>query len=149
MTQNSNRRGFRPRPDDWALAVAALAMTAIGILGACRASNAQAEPATKPIAVDAEPAKVEQSGGNPLAGMEPAEQQFSAVVAERIPAGGYAYLRLTTAGGEEHWLATMGKGVEPGARVRVHSYGARSQFHSRRTGMTFDRLLFGEAKPEA
>ena len=147
MTRTDPATGrFRPRPDDWALAFAALAMAAVGVLGACRASNPQAEtPEIVEAAVNAEPAKV-AGHGNPLVGIEAHEDEFAAVVAERVAAGGYTYLRLTTPGGEERWLATMGKGAEPGAEVRVHSYGVRNDFHSRRTGMTFDRLLFGEAK---
>lgn len=147
MTRTDPAKGrFRPRPDDWALAIAALAMAAVGVLGACRAADAQTE--TVEVApVDAEPAKVVQTGhANPLVGIEANDDQFPAVVAERVAAGGYTYLRLTTPSGEEHWLATMGKGAEPGAAVQVHSYGVRNDFHSRRTGMTFDRLLFGEAK---
>ena len=141
---------YRPRPDDWALAFAALAMAAVGVLGACRASNPQAERPAETVEVapaDAEPAKVVEAGhANPLVGIQAHEDEFAAVVAERVAAGGYTYLRLTTSGGAEHWLATMGKGAEPGARVQVHAYGVRNDFHSRRTGMTFDRLLFGEAK---
>lgn len=147
MTRTDPAKGrFRPRPEDWALAFAALAMTAVGVLGACHASDAQTE--TVDVApVGAAPAKVVQAGhANPLVGIEANEDQFPAIVAERVAAGGYTYLRLTTPSGAEHWLATMGKGAEPGAEVQVHSYGVRSDFHSRRTGMTFDRLLFGEAK---
>ena len=146
--EDAATRRFRPRADDWALAFAALAMVAVGVLGACRASNTHPEATAVQVApADAAPATVVERGhANPLVGIEAADDEFAAVVAERIAAGGYTYLRLTTSGGREHWLATMGQGVEPGVAVQVHSYGVRTDFHSRRTGMTFDRLLFGEAK---
>lgn len=133
---------------DLAFAGAVLLMASFGVVSACRVPETERASPSE-VAAPSESAAPGQSATpsaatNPLVGMSTFEAEFSATVAESVSAGGYAYLRLTTAEGEDRWLATMGAGAEPGARVQVHAYGSRDDFHSRRTGRTFDQLLFGE-----
>lgn len=151
---------------DLAFTAAAVLIGSVGILSACHA-QASAEPqradiverlvpsavepsAVEPSAVESGPAATAVKG-NPLRGASPLADDglFSAVIVERVAAGGYTYVRLKTEQGEHRWLATMGDGEAPGVQVAVHAYSSREDFHSRRTGMTFDRLLFGSIEPEA
>lgn len=144
----------RIRAFDAVFGIAVLLVGATGLVSACRAHT---EPASESAQTDASPASAEPVAAaaaaptNPLVGLQTpdGESQFTAVVDQRIAAGGYTYLRLRTAEGDQHWLATMGHGSDPGQRVRVRSYGVRDNFVSRRTGRTFDRLLFGEVEPDA
>lgn len=137
------------RAYDAALVAAIALIAAVGVFGACHADLGETE-ARAEVQAPA-PAVAADATGNPLLALNPnpGPDRFDAVVAERVRVGGYAYLRLTLADGAERWLATMGQGQPSGARVTVQSYGVRENFHSRRTGKTFARLLFGEAKPQA
>lgn len=77
----------------------------------------------------------------PLAGMpelDPPDGNFSGVVAERLDAGGYTYLRV-----DDTWVVTLGGGQAVGATVDVVSMGVRSDFRSRRLDRTFSHLVFG------
>lgn len=61
-------------------------------------------------------------------------------VAEVRSAGGYGYVRLE---GGEAWYVGLEKGVGPGEAVRIGPVGRARQFHSARTGHTYDELVFG------
>lgn len=137
----------RPRAGDVVFAITVCLVAAAGVLGATRGTATAFEPpsAVSSPAVAATPPRA----SNPLAGITPCDLRFAAVVDERIRAGGYAYLKLTDSDGQQRWLATMGTGPTPGSHVHVHAYGSRTDFHSARTGKTFEQLLFGEIEPKA
>ncbi len=153
MTCDAQDPRFRARnPYDAAFALACALVASVGVFSACHAEPAPPPDAAKPTAV-ASPAPVEtptraEPTTNPMIGLAPADDTtpFVATVAERVRAGGYAYLRLSTEDGDERWLATMGAGLPTGAGVTVTPFGSRDNFHSRRTGMTFDHLLFGKVE---
>lgn len=76
-----------------------------------------------------------------------AERAFGGTVVERVAAGSYTYVAVATAD-TTRWVATLGVAPAPGAEVRVQSFGAANNFHSRRTNRDFARLLFGTVKPQ-
>ena len=138
-----------PRTDhrayDAALVSAGAQMLLVGVLAACNAPQPTIpEPIVAKTAADPNPAA---AATNPLLDMKaaPSAEPTVAVVEERIAAGNYSYLRLKSGEGE-YWLATMGAGEQPGTRVQARTYGVHEDFHSRRTGKTFDRLYFGEVE---
>jgi hypothetical protein len=95
-----------------------------------------------PDPVDAEPAQV----ANPLLGTRaptPSEREFGGVVTDRLAAGGYTYVAIARDDGGPSWVATMGRGADVGRRVRVEAFAAADDFHSRRLGRRFARVLFG------
>lgn len=65
-------------------------------------------------------------------------------VEQRLSAGSYSYhaLRLERDGSTQ-WAVTLGKGAPVGTRVRVRSFGRRTEFHSPRLKRTFPELVFG------
>ena len=86
------------------------------------------------------------AAGSPLASYalpEEGRRAFAAEVLERVPAGGYTYLRVREAGGAASWIATMGAGAEPGARVTVRILARAEKFRSRRLQREFAPLSFG------
>lgn len=112
---------------------------------------AERDPIAAPPAADPahdsipEPAAEPEPAGNPLQALAPADQDdatFGGVVRERLPAGGYTYLRVATEEGDR-WVATMGKGAPVGQRVLVKNMGTRHDFHSKRLGRRFDAIAFG------
>lgn len=78
---------------------------------------------------------------NPLAAAQHETVIRTGVVAERLPAGKYTYLRL--AGAEPFWIATLGPGAAPGAAVEIKSFACSQDFHSRRLDRRFATLHFG------
>ena len=67
---------------------------------------------------------------------------FEGAVTERVAAGGYAYLRVN-----ERWVVGLDHGLTEGNLARVEPIGVAHQFHSARTGRTFDELWFAVARP--
>jgi hypothetical protein len=65
-------------------------------------------------------------------------------VVERIKAGGYTYLALSTpTHRQRRWVVTLGRGEPLGSVVKVRSFGHRLDFYSRRLERTFPELTFG------
>jgi hypothetical protein len=86
------------------------------------------------------------SAGSPLAGLSRAPSDlapFGGTVEERLPAGGYTYLRVRRDDGGGAWTVTMGPGAGVGDRVVVKSFGRQTDFVSRRLRRTFPDLVFG------
>lgn len=82
---------------------------------------------------------------SPLGQLEPptaTTREVAGVVAERLAAGTYSYLRVE-AEGRSTWIATTGPGAALGQRVRVQSMGTRTDFYSPRLQRHFDELVFG------
>ncbi|MCO4772070.1 MAG: hypothetical protein KDA24_18705 [Deltaproteobacteria bacterium] len=67
---------------------------------------------------------------------------FDGPVLEVLPAGGYTYLRVGSASEGARWVVVIAQDAAVGDDVAVRPYGQLSHFDSRRTGRTFDRLLF-------
>lgn len=82
---------------------------------------------------------------NPLATATHETLEKAGVVAERLPAGKYTYLRIE--GPEQFWIATIGAGVAPGRAVTVRSFACTDDFHSRRLDRRFATLHFGTVAP--
>lgn len=100
---------------------------------------------------DAAPPAPSPAPGNPLGGLErdADARELTGVVAERLTAGRYSYLRIHAACDRDcpdRWVATTGAGAEVGERVRVHSFGLRRDFDSPRLGRRFDELVFGTVR---
>lgn len=81
------------------------------------------------------------ASANPLAKAAKESLTRDGVVAERVPAGSYTYLRIADA--EPFWIATMGTGPAPGTPVTVNSFARTSDFHSKRLDRRFATLHFG------
>jgi len=83
-------------------------------------------------------------GVSPLATLDAksADVPERGIVAERLAAGPYSYLRVTGAGAPDAWIATLGEGAPVGARIAIRSFGARRDFVSRRLNRTFLRVDF-------
>lgn len=69
--------------------------------------------------------------------------QFAGVVEERLPAGGYLYLRVARDGGEGVWVASLQKPLAVGDRVSVRALATRSPFPSARLDRVFPSVTFG------
>ena len=64
-------------------------------------------------------------------------------VAEVIPAGSYAYLRVGDA-----WFATLDHQLSVGDPVHLDPVGKAATFVSKRTGHTFQDLWFAAVSPQ-
>jgi hypothetical protein len=98
------------------------------------------------------PGATPAQSANPLArAAEPTatERSFSGHVTERLAAGGYSYIAIDRGEGRSTWVATMGRGADVGARVRVEGFAAQDEFHSRRLDRRFDRIVFGVVEHDA
>lgn len=105
-------------------------------LSACQAV------AVEPQVPAAAPAAPPVTGtSSPIGQLQPptaADRQIEGVVAERLAAGRYSYLRV-----DDVWIATTDDLARVGDRVRVQGFGARTDFESPRLGRRFDRVVFG------
>jgi hypothetical protein len=121
-----------------------LILVILGLTGCSKAPEAdQSGPPP-----DAKPA----TRANPLTGAaEPTagERSFAGQVVERLDAGGYTYVAVDRGEGRSTWVATMGRGAEVGARVRVEGFAVKEEFHSRRLDRRFDRIVFGVVERDA
>ncbi|HEX6244305.1 MAG TPA: hypothetical protein VFZ61_25485 [Polyangiales bacterium] len=85
-------------------------------------------------------------GANPMTALirDGSAAPLQGTVVERIKAGGYTYLALSTPEQRDRrWVVTLGRGEPLGAEVKVRSFGRRLQFYSRRLDRTFPELTFG------
>lgn len=76
----------------------------------------------------------------------PSPFETSGVVVERVPAGGYLYLRLRDVAGAESWVVTLSRTAPADADVRVTVFARADTFSSKRLGRTFEPLLFGAVR---
>jgi hypothetical protein len=67
---------------------------------------------------------------------------FDARVEERVPAGGYLYLRVRDELGTTHWVATLRAFAPETDAVRVRVMARAEHFRSPRLGREFNPLLF-------
>jgi hypothetical protein len=79
---------------------------------------------------------------NPLGSATVEHLVFDGSVVERLSAGPYTYLRVASDEGIDRWIVVVGHGEELGTRIGTRSFGARSQFFSKRLDRTFDELHF-------
>lgn len=97
-------------------------------------------------------ARPPRPAGNPLVGLAPSDDDREPLVGrvvERLVAGSYTYVAIERADGRRAWAVTLGRAAPEGARVRVRSFGRRSNFYSARLGRTFPELIFGAVGPAA
>lgn len=74
-----------------------------------------------------------------------AETKSEGQVTEALAAGSYRYLRVTDEAGVAQWVVTLplaGRSFAVGDRVRVHGFGSRALFTSKKLDRTFDHLTF-------
>ncbi|HEX6086519.1 MAG TPA: hypothetical protein VF266_18465 [Thermoanaerobaculia bacterium] len=90
-----------------------------------------------PAAAIAAPAPAPQ----PAAAASP--NQLAGKVLETFNGGGYTYLRIATANGEE-WAAVRETQIASGANVAVDVQLTMEKFESKTLNRTFDRIAFGE-----
>jgi hypothetical protein len=87
------------------------------------------------------------SARSPLAyHLLPSPVRFDGLVAERLEAGSYAYLRVTRAGEPDAWVVAMHPRAHAGVAVRIDAVGRARHFTSRRLGRDFDDLWFASAR---
>ncbi len=88
------------------------------------------------------------AAGNPLARADLVDFTTDAVVLERLPAGGYLYLRVLDGNGE-HWVATLSSFAPPREElcVRVQVFAKARDFHSPRLRRDFAELWFAAVQP--
>lgn len=84
----------------------------------------------------------------PLATLAPSSELLVGHVDERLTAGGYTYVAIRGADGEQRWAVVMGAAPPVGAAISVRSMGTRAEFRSQRLGRTFAGLHFATLKPE-
>lgn len=72
--------------------------------------------------------------------------ETAGVVVERVPAGGYLYLKLRDVAGAESWVVTLARTAPASADVRVTVFARAGTFSSKRLGRTFEPLLFGAVR---
>lgn len=108
--------------------------------------DASAERAVPPAAP---PDSRRATAGNPFADSALSSGQrfgFSAVVQQRVRAGGYLYLRVRDDGGRTHWVATLGALAPERDDVSVWVMGRSERFVSKRLGREFSPLLFATVR---
>lgn len=83
--------------------------------------------------------------GQGMPAIERGESESEGTVAEVLAASGYRYLRVTDPVGSDRWVVTLplgGRTFSVGERVRVHGFGSRAPFTSKKLDRTFDHLTF-------
>jgi len=94
-------------------------------------------------ATDAQPASPPAAAqGMPATTGDPSLSSVSGLVVETMDSGGYTYLKLKTATGEE-WTAVSQTPVKTGDDVTVADATLMQGFESRTLKRTFDRIYFG------
>ena len=78
---------------------------------------------------------------------QPLTASLTGKVIETLDAGGYTYLHLSTANGEQ-WAAVPREKVANGATVNVAVQMAMEKFESKTLKRTFDKVLFGTMATE-
>jgi hypothetical protein len=78
---------------------------------------------------------------------QPLTASLTGKVIETLDAGGYTYLHLSTANGEQ-WAAVPQAKVANGATVNVAVQMAMEKFESKTLKRTFDKVLFGTIATE-
>jgi hypothetical protein len=126
-------------------AAALLCSLLVGSVG-CQPASASIDVAPAPAEPRTAAASTASAApSSPLGRLDaptPGTRELRGVVAERLKAGSYSYLRIEGEDGS-HWVATTGAGAEIGERVVVRSMGTRRDFNSPRLGRHFDELVFG------
>lgn len=72
--------------------------------------------------------------------------ETAGLVVERVPVGGYLYLRLRDDAGQASWVVTLSRTAPSDARVRVTVFARADTFTSKGLGRTFEPLLFGAVR---
>lgn len=85
---------------------------------------------------------------NPLGSIDRAVDttEVQVTLTERVDAGSYMYVRTDEP--VPRWFAGLSKPVDVGARVRIAPLGVARDFHSARTGRSFEALWFGVVHSE-
>ena len=107
-----------------------LAAAALLLAIACSKTEAPAAAVAAPA-----PAPKPAVAGSP--------NQLAGKVLETFNGGGYTYLRIATANGEE-WAAVRETQIANGANVAVNVQLTMEKFESKTLNRTFDRIAFGE-----
>jgi hypothetical protein len=66
---------------------------------------------------------------------------FDGRVTQVVPAGGYTYLQVD-AGEDSRWVVIIHREVAVGDSLTVRPFGQLDGFTSKKTGLTFDHLVF-------
>ena len=114
------------------------ALVAISLL-ACNEEKAKPEPLAPPTATAMASTTASFA---PVAAIPAAAESVSGTVAETMDAGGYTYVKLTTASGEK-WAAVPLAKVALGDKVTIVKPTVMKNFASPTLKRTFDEILFG------
>ncbi|HEX2835264.1 MAG TPA: OB-fold nucleic acid binding domain-containing protein [Thermoanaerobaculia bacterium] len=101
-------------------------------------ATAASQPATAVAASNAAPPAVANESAAPA----PAAAKLAGTIVETMDSGGYTYMKLKTAQGEQ-WVATPQAQVKKGQLVSVVSQMTAEKFQSSTLKRTFDRIVFG------
>jgi hypothetical protein len=104
--------------------------------------TAIATPALQPAHPPATAAVPSTASPSAAAALSAAASSLSGNVVETMDAGGYTYLRVHTASGDE-WAAVPQTAIKPGAEVTVEVQMTAQNFESKTLKRTFDKVLFG------
>ena len=118
-----------------ALAVAGRAQEETVVVGAPASPAAVTASAPTAVPMDTTPTAV--SATTPVA-----TSRLTGKVAETLDSGGYTYLRLATAKGDE-WVAVRQTKVKKGSTVEVEAQMSIDNFESTTLHRKFDRIVFG------
>jgi len=118
----------------------AIAVTILLAAAACSKKEAVQQSAATP----AQPA----ASVAPAAAPVPLTNALAGKVVETFNGGGYTYLRIATASGDQ-WAAVRETKIAKGATVTVDAQLTMEKFESKTLNRTFDRIVFGAIAGDA
>lgn len=119
-----------------------LPITLLALIACDRPSGELSAVPVSPAAPATEQAPAAAVHGGAAIAAPTAEGGLGGVVAERIDAAGYTYLRLKTGDGEA-WAAVPVTDVAVGAQVTISSPMPMQDFESKTLNRKFERIYFG------
>jgi len=112
----------------------AIAMTILLAIAACSKKEAVQQSAASPA--------------QPAAAPVPTTNALTGEVVETFNGGGYTYLRIATASGDQ-WAAVRETKIAKGATVTVDAQLTMENFESKTLNRTFDKIVFGAIAGDA
>jgi len=118
----------------------AIAVTILLAIAACSKKEAVQQSAATP----AQPAASVAPATAPV----PTTNALTGEVVETFNGGGYSYLRIATASGDQ-WAAVRETKIAKGATVTVDAQLTMEKFESKTLNRTFDKIVFGAIAGDA
>jgi len=124
---------------------ASIIMGALAVAGCAKKETVVVGAPASPAAVTGSATTAVPMGTTPTAASATtpvAPSRLTGKVAETFDSGGYTYLRLATAKGDE-WVAVRQTKVKKGSTVEVEAQMSMDNFESNTLHRKFDRIVFG------